>query len=214
VSFRSSGIVVGNYVSIDDGLYGFDSSVVGSYQQIAIPLSVFAIVPSTTVNSIRFEIRGGGAAIGFYLDDIFLQSGVAPGAVGITLEEADARYVQKSELFRYYTFSPPVEDLEVAAGTYRIYNRTGVDLTIDEVYASVDSAPTGANVIFDVNEDATSIWNVTPANRVTIVAGAFTGAQTAFDNPTWSAGSYLTVDTDQIGSTLPGSNATIMIKCH
>ena len=92
VSFRLSGVVVGSYVSIDDGLFGFDSATLGAYQQVAIPMSSFSIPPGSNIDSVTVEIRGGGAAIGFYVDDILLQGGVPQGASGMTIEEADARY--------------------------------------------------------------------------------------------------------------------------
>jgi len=92
VSFRASTVVKGNYVSIDDGLYGFDSATIGAYQQVVIPMTAFAIPAGTLVDNLRVEIRGSGAGIGFYVDDISLQGGVPQEFVGITVEEADARY--------------------------------------------------------------------------------------------------------------------------
>lgn len=92
LSFRNGTTVRGNYISIDDGLYGFESSITGAYQQIAIPISAFAITPGVLVDNLNVETRGGGAAIGFYVDDVSFQGGFAQNFVGITIEEADARY--------------------------------------------------------------------------------------------------------------------------
>ena len=56
------------------GTFGFVSSQITSYQQVAIPTSLFGIngVPATTV---RFTVTGSGGTIGWYLDDITLQGG-------------------------------------------------------------------------------------------------------------------------------------------
>jgi hypothetical protein len=92
VSFRASGVLVGAGVQIRrTGTFGFDSTVTAAYQQVAIPISAFAIPAGTTVNQVQFEDFGG--SIGFYLDNISLQTGAStPAAVGITEAQADARY--------------------------------------------------------------------------------------------------------------------------
>lgn len=88
-----SGVVAGQYVTVDDGLFGFDSSTTGSYQQVALPLSVFAVPDGATVDTLRVEVRGGGGTIGLYLDDIFLQGGSnQTGTGGLTKAQADALY--------------------------------------------------------------------------------------------------------------------------
>jgi hypothetical protein len=94
LSFRLNGVLAGNYVTLDDGLWGFASATLGSYQQVAIPLTAFAVPSSSYVNQLRVEVRGSGGAIGAYFDDILLQGGAAQAAAGITQEQADARYVQ------------------------------------------------------------------------------------------------------------------------
>ena len=84
--------------------------------------------------------------------------------------------------------------------------------TITRARAYAKTAPTGANLIFDIAKNSTSIWNSTPANRVTIVATNNSGTQTSFDTTSISATDYLTVDVDQIGSTLPGSDITVSLE--
>jgi len=73
--------VVGSAVALKTGTFGFNSSQVTSYQQIVIPVSSFN-AGSTPVNTLRFSVAGGGANIGWYIDDIILQSGTAPPPPG------------------------------------------------------------------------------------------------------------------------------------
>jgi len=86
-------------------------------------------------------------------------------------------------------------------------------LTIVKAYANVKTAPTGANLILDINKNATSIWASTQANRLTIAATATSGTQTSFDTTALAEGDLLTLDCDQVGSTIPGSSLTITLRC-
>lgn len=92
VTLRNAGVLVGVAVSIErSGTWGFDSSVTGSYQQVAIPTSMFAVPVGTLIDQVRIADFGG--SIGFYLDDLSFQGGAtSQPSNGITQEQADARY--------------------------------------------------------------------------------------------------------------------------
>lgn len=68
-SLRGASVTVGN------GQYGFNSALTGSYQQIVVPISAFAVPVGTLVTTLRFTVVGSGANVGFYLDDIALVAG-------------------------------------------------------------------------------------------------------------------------------------------
>jgi len=91
--------------------------------------------------------------------------------------------------------------------------------TIQRVDLSCLTAPTGQALIVDVNEctvpgTCTSIWNATQANRVQCAAAASTGSQTSFDDTVLASGNYLSIDIDQVGSTVAGSNTTVTVTCR
>ena len=93
------------------------------------------------------------------------------------------------------------------AGRYPVPSAT----TIKHVLATAATAPTGADLIFDVNLNGTTIFT-TQSNRPTI--SATTHAQSATPTPDTTAvaaGDYLTVDIDQIGSTVAGSDIVVMV---
>ncbi|GIH95356.1 hypothetical protein ACFFMN_23630 [Planobispora siamensis] len=103
--------------------------------------------------------------------------------------------------------------LAVAVGTHRLYNDTGSSLAIRGVRASVGTAPTGAAIIVDVNINGTTIWS-TQANRPTIAIGANTsGKVTNYNTATIADGAYFSIDIDQVGSTVAGSDLTVQILC-
>lgn len=89
-----AGVAKGSLVNLKSGTLGFDSSITSGYQLIVIPKSLFAIPSGTTIDELRIADVGG--SIGFYLDDIILQTnGTTTGGTtgsGITQAQADARY--------------------------------------------------------------------------------------------------------------------------
>ena len=87
------------------------------------------------------------------------------------------------------------------------------DLTIVKAYAVVKTAPTGADLVIDINKGGTSIWNATQANRLTISASATSGSQTSFDTTALSADDSLTLDVDQVGSTVAGADLSVYLRC-
>lgn len=101
--------------------------------------------------------------------------------------------------------------LAVGTGATRWYNDTGRSLTLQSARGSVGTQPTGASILIDVNNNGTSVWNTTQANRITIAVSTNTDEGGAFDDTTIADGEYITVDIDQIGSTVAGSDLTVTI---
>ena len=86
--------------------------------------------------------------------------------------------------------------------------------TISKITVRSDTAPTGSSIIIDVNKNgSTSIFD-TADDRVTIAASAKTGSSTGIHatNGVLVGGGHLTVDIDQIGSTIAGANLTMTIE--
>ena len=86
-------------------------------------------------------------------------------------------------------------------------------LEITKAYASVKTAPTGANLVIDINKNGTSIWASTQANRLTVTAGNSSGTQTSFDTTALAEGDVITLDIDTVGSTIAGSDLVVLLKC-
>ena len=75
----------------------------------------------------------------------------------------------------------------------------------------VGTAPTGSSLIVDVNKNGTTIYT-TQGNRPSIAASANAGGPgTAPDVTSLVAGDYLTVDIDQVGSSVAGSDLTVSV---
>lgn len=114
-------------------------------------------------------------------------------------------YLQAVETF---TFSV-TGALTVATGKSRIYLEGSY--VIETVRAAVNTAPTGATILVDVNKNGTTIYT-TQSARPTIAISGFSATGNSPAVTTFSAGDYITVDVDQIGSTIAGSDLTVTVR--
>lgn len=135
-----------------------------------------------------------------------------PGNVDDALDQLAARVddVESGTLMRQ-TIVTFTGELSVSSGPLRIYNKLGVTQMFSEVWLSVGTAPSGAAIIVDVNKGGSTIFT-NPSHRPHISDGAHTGTTTSFDVTTWEAGTYLSVDIDQIGSVTGGSDLVVHIS--
>ena len=102
------------------------------------------------------------------------------------------------------------DNLVTRVGTTRY--RFPFAATLIGVSAAINTAPTGSDAIFDVNKNGTTVFT-TQANRPRILAGAYACDEvTNMDITSLAVGDYLTVDIDQIGSTVPGADLSLLIR--
>lgn len=126
----------------------------------------------------------------------------------------------------------PADALAVGTGTFSIFSLPGqafvevgrlriqwpFQVAILGVSLACNVAPTGASIIVDVNRNGiqgadppTTIFTA-PAVRPSIAAGAKGGLETIPSISLLGPYEQLTVDVDQVGSTLPGGDLTIMVR--
>ena len=82
-------------------------------------------------------------------------------------------------------------------------------MTAIKTWAYVKTAPTGADLIL-------SIYNVTQAavvGTVTIAAAATSGNSTSYTTSAIAAGDVLRLDCTQIGSSVGGSDVSVILEC-
>lgn len=89
--------------------------------------------------------------------------------------------------------------------------RPHVTFTITGVDVEVKTAPTGANIIVDVNVEGSTIF-ADPSDRPEIVATEFTASGGDLGTTTISADEAVTIDVDQIGSTIAGADLVVMLR--
>lgn len=74
-AFSLSGTQVGTGVVLSNGVYGFNSAQVASYQLGVAPITAFGSIGQVT--KLTFTVTGAGScSIGYYIDNIILQGGI------------------------------------------------------------------------------------------------------------------------------------------
>lgn len=99
-------------------------------------------------------------------------------------------------------------------GKGRYVNNTGETLRLRTVDLIAGTAPTGADLLVDVNVEGATAFSV-QANRAKITAGQKTGSSVparAGVPVDVAPGEVVTIDVDQIGSTVAGSDLTIEVE--
>lgn len=134
---------------------------------------------------------------------------LVPMVQGGTTEQTTTRQISHLSAWENCPFSHGGA-LTVKTGVSR-YPIKGGTWEVVSVAAMINTAPTGAAVIVDVNKNGTSIFG-TQANRPTIAVSTNSATVGAFTATTLTDGDYLTVDIDQIGSTVAGSDLTVVIR--
>ena len=86
------------------------------------------------------------------------------------------------------------------------------NLTIIKCWLIVRTAPASQSILIDINKNGSTIWS-NQSNRGAITASSTTGNTTTFDTTALSAGDYLDLDIDQVGSGTAGVDLTIVLEC-
>lgn len=155
-------------------------------------------------------LAGTSGSIDAFHIPFFSSVGVVPENVRDAIDWVYThRNDQATTLFyTWHTFTFTFEgDIEVGTGDLKFY--APGDMTIAQVYGSVGTAPVGQNAIFDVNKNGVTILD---ASRLVIAAGATTGSATPTVT-TLALNDYITVDVDQRGTTTPGADAVVHVRC-
>jgi hypothetical protein len=104
------------------------------------------------------------------------------------------------------------ETTNLTAGTGKLTFRMPFPMFVTSVRASVNTAPTGSTIIVDVNEDGVTLFST----RLSIDAGekssTTAASQSVIDNGLLAEDSEITVDIDQVGSTVPGKGLKLWLQ--
>lgn len=130
--------------------------------------------------------------------------GVSPSVITVDLTG------QQTDVWIIYC-SAPATNLVVAVDVIAPF-RIPFDGTITKISATMATAPTGANMIADVEVNGTSVM----ASSKVVIEVAETSTDTAGTQPTVTASNYnegdmLSIDIEQIGSTAPGKDLILYI---
>ena len=87
---------------------------------------------------------------------------------------------------------------------------------VQRVEMAVTTAPTGAALIGDILECTApgTCTSIDTGTKPQIAAGAFSGSDTTFTDTSLAAGNYLALSITQVGSTVAGSDLTVVVVCR
>lgn len=125
VQWFNAGVAKGSALTIASGFWGFSSSITASYQQIAIPVTSFAVPAGTTLNQLRITDSGG--SIGLYMDDITLQS--SSSTVGGSGNTGTVTSIDASGGVETSSGSP-ITSAGTIRGSEKVNSQTGTSYTI------------------------------------------------------------------------------------
>jgi hypothetical protein len=112
----------------------------------------------------------------------------------------------------YFLIDIGDETTALTTGTGKKTFRIPLNLDVSEVRASVTTAPTGANLVVDFNADGTSIFDTDKINiDVSETTSLDSATQPTIINDKIFNNTEVTVDIDQIGSTVAGAGLKLQI---
>lgn len=141
-----------------------------------------------------------------------VDAAAARAAIGAGTSSFSGAYADLTGKPTFAIILPPlsiVGAVTVQTGTARLYNDTGATLTITKVRVSAGTAPTGSALIVDVKKNGTTVFPTTAKPQVAATANTGTAVP---DTTAFANGDYLTVDVTQVGSTVAGSNLTVLVS--
>lgn len=135
--------LVGSCVSLKDGTFNFVSTQTSSYQQITIGASAFNTA-NQNVTTLKISVAGSGSSIGFYLDNIILQTGTGnnPGTPSLQLQVNGVPVALTANA----NSSSPAVDANNIAVTQKQNTTGGVTSWIQELPFAAPFAVSGGNL--------------------------------------------------------------------
>lgn len=110
---------------------------------------------------------------------------------------------------REYAISDELTAL--TTGTNKLTFRMPHGMTVTEVRASVLTAPTGATVVVDINEGGVSILSTKLSIDATEKTSTTAATAPVISDATLADDAEITVDIDQVGSTIAGAGLKIVL---
>lgn len=104
------------------------------------------------------------------------------------------------------------EATDIAIGTAKVTFRMPYAMTVDEVRANVNTAPTGSTIIVDINEDGSTILSTKLSIDATEKTSTTATTAPVISDTALADDAEITIDIDQVGSTIAGKGLKVVIK--
>jgi hypothetical protein len=99
----------------------------------------------------------------------------------------------------------------ITAGTSKITFRMPFAMTLTEVRANVNTAPTGSTLIVDINESGTTILSTKLSIDATELTSVTAATAAVISDTSLADDAEITIDIDQVGSTIAGKGLKVTL---
>ena len=202
-------IATGGTGSIELGNSGTRTTILGTAtaaRTVSFPdaSGTLVITPSTST-----ALGVGSLDIGHASDTTLARS----SAGNLTIEGNLIYRAGGSFVGMPFEYSTAVSDEATAltSGTAKLTFRMPCAMTVTSVRASVGTAPTGSTLIVDINENGTSILSTKLSIDATEKTSTTAATPAVLSDSTLADDAEITIDIDQIGSTIAGAGLKVTI---
>lgn len=162
-------------------------------------------VPNAQLNTLTGDFGSGGVAG-------IVPAPAAGDAAAKKFLKADATWVDPlANQAEVLIIAVSDETTNLATGTAKVTFRMPFAMTLTAVRASVTTAPTGSTIIVDINKSGATILST----RLSIDASEKTSTTAAsaavISNTALTDDAEITIDIDQVGSTVPGAGLKVVL---
>jgi hypothetical protein len=112
----------------------------------------------------------------------------------------------------WFVIAASDETSNLIAGTNKVYFRMPYAGTLLAVRASVNTAPTGSTIIVDINENGTSVLSTKLSIDATEKTSTTAAVPAVISDSALADDSEMSIDINQIGSTIPGKGLKVYLK--
>jgi len=220
LQWYSGSTAVGSAVSVTNGSYGLNTATLGTYQQIAVPISSFGISAGASVDRLRMTFAGTGT-VSFDLDNIEIQQGTSgQSQYSVTYTgtwNANTAYTIDDVVLlnglTYLCVTPGVnQSPATASSTY--WKQLGTVTRPVEITAVgyTTAVAAGTGVAYFIVPDELNGWNLSRVAATDITAGTTGGTVIDLYNATTShdmLSTQITIDSATTSSRSSGTPPVI-----
>ena len=134
---------------------------------------------------------------------------VSDSATKVPSQQSVKKYVD--DVILPLGFAASDEDTDLTTGLAKLTMRMPHAMTLTEVRSNLKTAPTGADLIVDINENGTSILSTKLAIDATEKTSTTATTPAVISGPNLADDAEITVDIDQIGSTIAGTGLKLWL---
>jgi hypothetical protein len=173
-----------------------------------------------TTPAISISAASTGAAGSMSASDKTKLDGVAAGA---TANSADATLLARAnhtgtQGFNTLTAVPieigvacSDETTSLTTGTAKVTFRMPLAMTLTAVRLNVNTAPTGSALVVNIKEGGTTVFSTKPQIDVSAKTSVGSGTPAVISDSSLASDAEITIDIDQIGSTIAGKGLKIWL---